>query len=214
MKKLVIFDMDGVLVDSEKATAESAIAALKHWGIDAEPEDFRPYRGMGERSYLGGPAEDHGVAFVPEMKERMYELYDRNIGDIKVYPWSESIVKKAKAAGYAVAVASAADKAKVDINLRRLGMTVTDFDAFVTGIDVEKKKPAPDIFLMAAAKAGYDPADSVVIEDAIAGVTAGKAAGMTVVAVTTSFPREKLAAVGADVITDDLSSLTDILSKL
>lgn len=215
MKKLVIFDMDGVLVNSEPATIAAAIEALRHWGIEADPAEFKPFTGMGEDRFVGGPAENHGLTFVPEMKQLTYEIYGKHAkNNVLVYPWSLSILERLKSQGYAIAVASAADRIKVDINLSCIGVSPDFFDAVVTGVDVERKKPAPDIFIMAAKKAGYSPEYCVVVEDAVSGVKAGKAAGMTTVAVTTSFPAEKLIEAGATVATDDLSDLPDLIKDM
>ena len=76
---------------------------------------------------------------------------------------------------------------------------------------VEKKKPAPDIFLAAADKCGAEAGKCLVFEDALSGVRAAKAAGMTACAVTTSFDREKLLSVGADFVFDDLSDAANSL---
>lgn len=215
MKRLIIFDMDGVLVNSEPATIAAAIEALRNWGIEADPAEFKQFTGMGEDRFVGGPAENHGLVFVPEMKQLTYEIYgSRAKNDVLVYPWSLNVLKELKKRGYALAVASAADRIKVDINLSCIGVSSDYFDAVVTGIDVERKKPAPDIFIMAAKKAGYSPDECVVVEDALSGVTAGKAAGMTTVAVTTSFPSEKLTDAGADFVTDDLSVLPELIKEL
>src|SRR5208283_5879542 len=69
----VLFDMDGVLVDSEPIINAAAIRALAEFGIKARPEDFQPFVGAGENRYLGGVAELHGKTFVPEMKRRTYD---------------------------------------------------------------------------------------------------------------------------------------------
>ena len=85
--------------------------------------------------------------------------------------------------------------------------------AIVTGSDVQRKKPAPDIFLKAAEKAGIDPKNCAVAEDSIAGIQAAKAAGMLALAVTTTFDREALENAGADYVTDNFTVLPDIIKK-
>ncbi|GAF76154.1 unnamed protein product, partial [marine sediment metagenome] len=71
----VIFDMDGVLTDSEPLINEAAISTLKEYGIDAKPEDFDPFVGAGDERYIAGVAEHYELIFKPEMKSRMYEIY-------------------------------------------------------------------------------------------------------------------------------------------
>ena len=75
MTTAVIFDMDGVLVDSEPIIRAAAIRALAEFGIAARPEDFEPFVGAGEDRFVGGVAELHGAKFVPEMKRRTYDWY-------------------------------------------------------------------------------------------------------------------------------------------
>ena len=75
MNTAVIFDMDGVLVDSEPIINAAAIRALAEFGIEARPEDFEPFVGAGEDRYVGGVAELHGKAYVLEMKHRTYDWY-------------------------------------------------------------------------------------------------------------------------------------------
>jgi beta-phosphoglucomutase len=104
-------------------------------------------------------------------------------------------------------VASSADPTKVAINLEEIGIPSSTFETVVTGLDIEHRKPAPDIFLKAAEKLDVDPAECLVVEDAISGVAAGKAAGARVLALTTSFSAEDLS--GADWIASLLTEVGD-----
>lgn len=213
MKALVIFDMDGVLVDSEDAMAHvTAKALLDGWGISAEPEEFRPFRGMGDRAYVGGVAEAHSVPYEERMKEEAYRLFCENAPRlVRVMPWSVPLLDELSRRGIMMSVASAADRIKVEANLACLGRTPEDFDSVVSAADVEHPKPAPDIFLCAARLCGVDPSQVIVCEDSLSGVRAAKSAGMTALAVTTSFSREDLLAAGADIVCDDLSELLTVL---
>ena len=202
---LAIFDMDGVLVDSEKAFKHACQDALLQWGVHAEREEFVPYTGMGDILYIGGVSEAHGVPYCLEMTDVSYKLYAEYARtELCVLPWSRKIIESLKSEGYDIAVASSAGLFKVETNLNCVGVDTKVFKAIITGSDVEKKKPAPDIFLAAAEKCGADPSDCLVFEDAISGVKAAKAAGMFAVAVTTSFTAEELYAAGADFVCDDL----------
>jgi beta-phosphoglucomutase len=107
-----------------------------------------------------------------------------------------------RARGLKVAVASSADEIKVLGNLNEIGLPAATFDAVVNGSQVERKKPAPDIFLEACRRLGLDPASCLVVEDAVAGVAAAKAAGTRCLAVTTSFSRDQLTR--ADWVVDGL----------
>ena len=215
MKKAIIFDMDGVLVDSEPAITYASIEVLKNLGITAKPEEFKPFTGMGDDKFIAGVLEAHGGKYDPKYKEAAYRIYiDTAKDNIKVYGWSKKIITELKSKGYSLAVASASDISKVRCNLECIGIDVSLFDAIVTGSDVKNKKPAPDIFLKAAEKAGFDPRYCIVAEDAVAGIMAAKAAGMYGVAVTTSFPEAELKNAGADVVTNDLNNLPKIADEI
>jgi HAD superfamily hydrolase (TIGR01509 family) len=198
----VLFDMDGVLVDSEPIINAAAIRALAEFGIAARPEDFEPFVGAGEDRYVGGVAELHGRTFVPEMKHRTYRWYLKLLpGMGKAFPGAKDLIERLCGQGIACAVASSADRIKVEANLTQvLGVSLDRFAALVTGEDVTRRKPHPDIFLEAARRLDVPPQACCVIEDAVNGVEAAKAARMRCVAVATSFPAETLAAAGADLV--------------
>jgi HAD superfamily hydrolase (TIGR01509 family) len=201
----VIFDMDGVLVASEPFLAEAAIRMFAEKGFDVKHEEFHPFVGMGEDRYLGGAAEARGIALDPAKdKARTYAIYLELIrGKLHPLPGVHEFVARCREKGLPMAVASSADAIKVEGNLREIGLPASTFDALVTGSDVARKKPSPDIFLEAARRLDLDPSSCLVIEDAIAGVAAARAAGSRCLALATSFPREKLS--DADWVVPDLS---------
>ena len=114
----VLFDMDGVLVDSEPIINAAAIRALAEFGITARPEDFEPFVGAGEDRYVGGVAELHGQTFVPEMKHRTYDWYLKLLPSMgKAFPGARDLVELLHQGGIPCAVASSADRVKVEANL-------------------------------------------------------------------------------------------------
>jgi beta-phosphoglucomutase len=205
--RAVIFDMDGVLVDSEALINAAAIAMFREKGFVVQPDDFLPFVGAGEDSYIGGVAEHYRFPLdVPAAKQRTYEIYlDLVPLRLEVFPGAPELVHDCREAGLRIAVASSADEIKVRANLEKIGLPIQFWDAVVTGEDVKNKKPAPDIFLSAAAKLGVKPEECVVVEDAVNGVQAANAAGMRCVAVTTSFPADRLRE--ADVIRDSIANI-------
>ncbi|MBQ2755267.1 MAG: HAD family phosphatase [Oscillospiraceae bacterium] len=214
-KKAIMFDMDGVLVKSEYCMRHSAILALKEWGLTAEHDDFIEFTGMGEDSFIGGVVRKHGGEYVTEMKIRAYEIYDQLAGGIvEVTPGTKEMLMELKKRGYRISVASAADLVKVRINLRCIGVTPEDFEAVVTGSDVEKKKPHPEIYLKTAAKLGEDPTNCIVIEDAVAGVTAGCSAGAVCVGVPGTFTLDELKEAGARYTVNSITELPDIIDSI
>jgi len=204
----VIFDIDGVLTDSEPLICSAAIAMFKEFGLNVQPEDFIPFVGTGENKYLGGVAEKYGFPInIPSAKERTYEIYLKLVpNQLNAFPGARQFVKACQKAGLKVAVASSADPIKIEANLIKIDLPPILWDAIVSGQDVEHKKPAPDIFLAAARKLAVAPECCVVIEDAINGIQAAKAAGMRCVALAQTFPASQLGE--ADLIRPDIASLT------
>ena len=205
----VLFDMDGVLVDSEAHICKAGMAMFAEKGYQVSAEDFLPFTGMGENRYLGGVAEKHRIPFELEKdKARTYEIYaDLVRGKISPLDGVHDFIHKCLDRGLKMAMASSADPVKVNINLEEIGLEKELFLAIVTGLDIEHKKPAPDIFLKAAQLVGADPGSCLVVEDAISGVAAGKAAGARVLALTTAFSPDKLSE--ADWITSTLATAGD-----
>lgn len=211
--RAVIFDMDGVLVDSEPLINAAAIAMFMEKGWIVQPDDFLPFVGAGEDRYIGGVAEHYGFPLdLPAAKHRTYEIYlDLVPSRLEAFPGALELVHACRKAGLLIAVASSADLIKVRANLEAIGLPLRFWDAVVTGEDVQNKKPSPDIFLVAAGKLGVNPPESVVVEDAVNGVQAARAAAMRCVAVATTFPPDRLWAADAvrnqiaDVLLSDLA---------
>ena len=205
--RAVIFDMDGVLTDSEPLINEAAVTMFRELGLVVQPEDFLPFVGTGEDRYIGGVAEKYAFPLDgPAAKKRTYEIYlDLVPQKLSAFPGAQKIFGVCRHAGLKLAVASSADRIKIEANLRQIALVPESWDAVVHGEAVRNKKPAPDIFLEAARLLDTPPGQCVVIEDAINGVQAAKAAGMRCVAVETTFPGEKLAA--ADLIRPRLSAI-------
>ena len=189
----VLFDMDGVLVDSEKVLMRSAQEILQRWGIKADPPDFVPFIGAGEARFVGGAAEAHGVPYEPLMKQLTYERYAWRVAHTEIaMPGVHDTLRKLKENGLRIAVCSAADRFKVMVNIRALKLSPDFFTAVLSGEDAARKKPAPDIYLAGARALDLDPQDCVVVEDAVNGIQAGRAAGCRTIGVTTFFTREQL----------------------
>lgn len=211
MRKAILFDMDGVLVDSEPVITEAAVEALNRFGIPAKAEDFKPFTGMGEIRFLGGVAGKYGREYRDEMKQLCYSLYGEIVAEkLKVYEDTVPVLRELKAANVPMALASSADLVKVKYNLDVAGIPFDTFGVVLAAEDVEKRKPFPDLYLRSAEALGYDPKDCVVVEDALSGIQAGKAAGCEVYALTTSFDRQRLLAEGADGVIERLSELLPI----
>lgn len=213
-KHAVIFDMDGVLVDTEPVINRAAILGLAEFGVKANPEDFIPFIGRGEVKYIGGVAEKYGVRYQPEMKDRVYEIYfDLLKSMLKPKPGAKETLQKLHELDYRLALASSADRKKIDANLEAAEIPHTLFNVILAAEDVQHKKPAPDIYLKAAELLGWPAKNCVVIEDALNGIQAAKAAGMRCIALSGTFTREELRAEGPDFICNDFAEILELIGR-
>jgi beta-phosphoglucomutase len=189
MIKGVLFDMDGVLVDSETFICKAAIMMFRELGLKVRPEDFQPFVGMGENRYLGGVAEYYGIDVdIEKVKARTYEIYRKIVsGKLSPLPGALAFISKCRNRGLRLALATSADTIKMEVNLKEIGLSGNSFHSVITGLDVNKKKPFPDIYLRAADNLGLKPTDCLVVEDAVSGIESGKAAGCKCLAITSSF---------------------------
>jgi beta-phosphoglucomutase-like phosphatase (HAD superfamily) len=232
MEKAVIFDMDGVLTDSEWFIAEAGKLMFKEThGADVAHEDFRPFVGHGENRFLGGVAEKYGIAAfdIERDKARTYEIYGEIIkGKLKALPGAVAFVLRCCELGCKTALATSTDYVKMMASLEAIGLVNTQitadnlglaaalgsadrnnaFDAMVNGLDVQRHKPFPDLFLEAARRIDAAPADCWVVEDSPGGVKAAKAAGMMCLGLLTTFTEAEVREAGADKIAKDLSAIT------
>jgi len=205
----IVFDMDGVLCDSEPFICEAAVQMFRErHGAEVARSDFVPFVGAGEDRYLGGVAEKHGIRLDLEADKKF--TYDRYLllirGRLRPLAGAAEFVAAARARGLRLAVATSADLVKLEGNLREIGLPAAAFDATVNGLEVARKKPAPDLFLEACRRLGVEPERGLVVEDAPNGIRAAKAAGCLCLGLTTSFAADALRAAGADWTAPDLAS--------
>ena len=211
--RAILFDMDGVLIDSEQLMAKAGILALREFGVEAEASDFLPFVGRGEDKYIGGVAEKHGVRYDTAMKDRAYDYYGQMVAAEATVPADTLPTLKAlHARGIRMAVCSSADRVKVRYNLRAIGASESLFSAIVTGSDVERKKPEPDIYLKGAELLGEKPEDCLVVEDAPSGIQAAHAGGIRAAGIASSFSAQELTRQASpEYLIDTLSQLLELL---
>jgi HAD superfamily hydrolase (TIGR01509 family) len=205
----ILFDMDGVLVDSEPFICKSAVLMFGELGLKVSPEDFIPFVGMGENRYIGGVAEKYGLSVdIAQAKARTYQIYKTIIkGRLTSLPGVREFIDKCRKKGFKLAVATSADQVKMEANLNEINLLPDLFHTTVNGLEVENKKPHPDIYLKASKRLGLKPEECLVVEDAPSGVKAAVAAGCRCLAVTSSFTRNEL--VEADWICDSLLNVPE-----
>jgi beta-phosphoglucomutase len=201
----VIFDMDGVLVDSGPAHRESweKVAGELHRTITKEQFDAtfgRPSRDIIRALFGDLSAEE--VKAIDDRKESLYRsIVERAM---PIMPGAIELVRALHDAGFLLAIGSSGPPENIALVIRALGIGPA-ISAIVNGFDVSHGKPHPEVFLRATEKLGLPPARCVVIEDAPSGIEAAHRGGMKVVALASSHPRTELAA--ADLIIDRLDAL-------
>ena len=211
MADAVIFDVDGVLVDSYRAHLESwRRLGLEHGLVITEAQFAGTFgktsRDIIERFWGGDGLDEPGIRELDEQKEALYRELVRDA--FPAMEGARELIDALHAAGLALAVGSSGPPENVDLALRRLGRPAL-FAARVSGHDVTRGKPDPQVFLLAAERLGLEPRRCAVIEDAPDGVRAARRAGMAAVAlVSTGRTREELLAVRPDRIVASLRELT------
>ncbi|MDD2710487.1 MAG: HAD-IA family hydrolase [Verrucomicrobiae bacterium] len=204
----VIFDMDGVLCDSEPFIAEAACRMFDElYQVKAFPSDFKPFIGTGEDRFIGGVAEKYGVRIdLVAAKARVYALYLEIIrGQLQPLAGAGEFMVACRKRGLKMAVATSADQIKLEGNLAQIRIPPSSFDVIVTGDAIKRKKPDPEVFLVAAAKLGLPAESCLVVEDAENGIMAGRAAGARCLGITTTYEEERLKACGAEWTAPDLA---------
>jgi HAD superfamily hydrolase (TIGR01509 family) len=205
--RAILWDMDGVIVDTYTGHLESWIQALAEVGQELTEETFKRTFGMNNRLILktiyGRELDEDLVQRISDRKEELFRADIR--GKVQALPGVLDWLNRFQKMGLKQAVASSAPQANIDALLDELGIRAY-FQAEAAGATL-RGKPDPAVFLLAAKMLNEDPDDCLVIEDSIAGVEAGVRSGGKVLAVLTTNPAEKLSA--AHIIVKDLTFLTE-----
>ncbi|WP_181701025.1 HAD family hydrolase [Chthonobacter albigriseus] len=180
LKHLVIFDCDGVLVDSEILSRRAFADVLQAAGVPATPDMVTPYTGMKQPDILAGIARETASEIHPDVPGRLWPAMQAL--------FREELTAVAGVAAFlerldlprCVASSSHPERIRESLEITGLAHFFAD-EAVFSSHQVKHGKPAPDLFLFAAAQMGAPPERCIVIEDSVAGVTAAKAAGMRVI---------------------------------
>jgi beta-phosphoglucomutase family hydrolase len=204
--KAVIWDLDGVIVDTGRFHLSAWRQLSEEMGFYFTAEDFRRVFGLRDsdaiRRVLAPDISADEVEALAERKEAIFRAQVK--GNIKPLPGVLPLLHSLKENGFRLALASSTVPENIKMLLSSLGIEQL-FDCLVSGRDVSRGKPDPEGFLLAAKRLGVEPGSCVIVEDAIDGVRAAKAAGMKCVAVANTHPRESLSA--ADLTVDSLEAV-------
>lgn len=207
--KAVIFDLDGVLIDSEERWAQAKEALVRATGGRWKPEASHAMLGMSSPEWSRYLHEELGVPLAPEeindaVVARMLEDYRR---DLPLIEGARDAVLRL-AARWPLGLASSSNREVIDVVLEGSGLA-GGFAATVSSEEVARGKPAPDVYLEAAARLGVAPDDAAAVEDSTNGLLAARAARTAVVVIPNrAFPPSDEALAAADVELGSISELT------
>lgn len=210
MTAAVIFDCDGVLVDSELVSNTVLAGLLTEAGLPTTLEYcLREYRGRSMQSVLVLAEQRHGTPPPDDLAARYYaELETAFARDGEPVP---GIVDALDRITLPSCVASSGPHHKMQVTLRRTGLWERFAGRIFSATEVEHGKPAPDLFRHAARVMGFDPASTAVVEDSVPGVQAARAAGMRALAFARDTDAGLLAAAGGEPF-DDMAQLPGLLA--
>jgi HAD superfamily hydrolase (TIGR01509 family) len=218
----LIFDVDGVIADTERVNAEASIQVFADlFGVEGVVRtDFEAGLGRGAAEYIRAAARMHGLDLSDEeviaaTEARQQLFLERLEADpLPPFPGVLKLMQTALAQkDFRVAIATSSTREKSEAVLKSAQIPYKQM-VYVTGSDVKNRKPHPELFLMASNRLGLPPASCVVIEDAPNGVAAAHAAGCRCVAVTNSTSKEKLAAADRIVSSLDEMDLQTVVNLL
>lgn len=211
----IIFDMDGVLVDSEHLIKECETEVLEEEGVEVTEEDIEAHEGMATKEYFQKMlkekkderyTDEELDQLTEEMERRKLDLYFQNMEDIKVIEGSADTVEELSS-DYKVAVASNSEREMVRevVNHLDIGEYLETYASFT---DVENGKPEPDVFHYAADEMNVEPEEAIVLEDSEAGTKAAVKGGFH----TYRFRRPPIEGVEARV--DSMEEFREVIERL
>lgn len=208
----LLFDFDGVIVQSMEDHYEGWRQALLEFGIEMPPEELYMLEGQGARLVASQLTRKYNLYSVSSdyLAEKKNAIYNK-IKKIRFYPNLLDVLSWGKERELKMAVVTGGGRERVVKTLEEFGLS-DYFMAIVTADDVKNTKPSPEPYLAAAQFLGVKPEDCLVIENAPLGIRSGKAAGMKVVAITTTLTPKYLKE--ADVVVNSFLELLDTLKKL
>ena len=210
----MIFDLDGVLIDSEPLHKRAKEKAFGEFGIVLTEEVYDSYKGRPDTTMLPeilgarGWTEER-IRLLARRKRAIYEEIEH---ELRPVPEAQEFVAWA-AARYKVALATSSTARNREATLRLLGLGEL-FHAVVDASGHQRPKPDPEVFQIAMRLLGVSAGDCWVVEDSVNGLRAAKAAGSYAVAITTTFERPVLLDAGADVVVDSFAELGRRLIEL
>jgi len=207
----LIFDCDGVLVDSEKLSCGAWLPVLERRGIHAVLADIEAFIGKSDQAVLDHYRDRLDTQLEDEIiVERENEYFSLARDQLRTFPGLPAALSELSERRIPMAVASSGRPDKIRFSLELVGLSQY-FPVTCSAVEVTHGKPAPDLFLRAAQRLGRDPGECAVVEDSLPGVEAGLRAGMRVLGFTSSYPAHVLLAAGAHAAFESYADFIDAL---
>ena len=197
MEKALIWDCDGVLVDSEGLSSAAWEAVLLRRGVREQLADLESFTGLSDGAVLEHYRRLTGDRLEGILEEREAEYERLARGALRTFPGLPELLTRLRGQGRQMAVASSGRLPRIRFSLAETGLDGY-FDTVCSATEVERGKPAPDLFLLAARRLGVPPCRCIVIEDSVPGLEAAARAGMLGLGFTSSHPAPVLVGAGAD----------------
>lgn len=206
----IIFDMDGVLSDTQHLHALAESTLLKRYGIDLAPDEItRRFAGYADHEFYATVFREAGkIANLDQViQEKWGPFLEQAHGNIKAIPGAADTVRRLKNAGFVLGVASASIPEFIRLVVQELGLS-EEFQTLTSGNEVPNGKPAPDVFLLAAERLGAKPEQCLVIEDGVNGMIAAQRAGMKCIGLVQAHLAALHPDYPADVVVDTHDKIT------
>ncbi len=212
MIKAVIFDLDGVIINSEEAHVTAEKTVLAKYDLVIEDHDWSTFKGKTAAGMFQGIVEKYGVQHVSaeELVAEKEKLLSLIVSEAALFTGFQELIAALRSI-YKIGLTTSSSEPLQEAIFNKFALHPW-FDAVVHAGMVTKGKPHPEPYLLTMHKLGVQPADCIVIEDADNGVTSAKKAGATVIAVTHSLPKEALA--HADYVVDSLQEVGECVERI
>lgn len=210
--RAVIFDVDGVLVQSMERHHEAYRKAFEPLGVEIHRHEVYANEGRRSREVIEALAKERGMTLHPTQLDEMNRAKQQafaGFGPLPLYPGARELIDALHARGLRLAAVTGTARANVDNHLRDI---LPRFDVVVTADDVARTKPDPEPYLAALGKLGVDAPHALVVENATLGIRAAKAAGLRVVAVTSTLSRDALRE--ADVVVERVGDVWSVVEAM
>ena len=211
-KTALIFDMDGVIIDSEPLHERASQRVFAEYGIELDESIFEPFKGKTDRDIVTFLKAEHKIedASVDELLQRKRDNYAAFIDELHPVPGSIAFIQYVSE-GFRLALTTSASRRNQELAFQKFNL-YPFFETVITSNDISNPKPHPEPYQVTVEQLGLTPEQCMVIEDSTNGVRSAAAAGCTVIGITTSFDDPALREAGAHVVIDSYDQLKGYLS--